>query len=999
MMRHVMKQQGIGILIMALCGVGGAGAAPIPMTPQRLDTSGVVIDYPLAYIACPRVIPAGSPQQREQPARWAEFGHPYAVTPGCDLRLRHPDGTTELLVAGGVGAIQDPAVSLDGARIYYTRFHQASASANAAGADIEVIELATRIVTRLTSQTFAAHVSLPMPYGVYNIHPCPLPDGRIIFTTNRNAYLPIPKSYPAHALQLHRMDADGQHVTGIGMMNLGSALHPTLLLDGHIMFSTLENMGARRSILWGLWRMDPDGRSWGPIWSAFFGANGVHFQTPLADGSLVVEQYYNQNQKGFGALYRIPPPPQGLPAFGPALAPPDAALPGLYGLAPERYPFQPQGLTRLTPWITPNDMPAVWSQPDDPSAPLLGKVTHPHAAPDGHLLVVWSPGPIGGSNGRITPDMGPVPIDSGVYLIRDSGVTTGPADLVEILADHMVNESWPVPVVAYTHLYGREPVIVTPQHDPVASWHLAPGSPFALVGTASLRKRESAPLAPVPPGTVTAVSSWAGQAQAWNCTNQGCDSGVFTNDDIAALRLLFFEPNATRQTRSHPRGFWHYPAYYSRAMERLRYVDLPVRDPATAPRDPDGQPDTSVLAKIPADVPFTFALIDHDGAMLTLSQTWHQARPGEARYDCGGCHAHSQAPTDFFQTVAGQPTTIPVDATGPAATIEFTADIRPILQAKCTGCHAQASPAGGLDLSQTAPHPLVQLPQDYTALVLVTKNATIQEEAIGYTMRLQSRCSPLIWLLGGARPLSCPPAAVPLASATVAHAAILSPDELRRLRAFLDTGAMVEVGAGGLRDDTPPTLVVTEPAAGSQPGPWSAVTFGLHDYQSGIDHDALAVTVHLPSGAGWPGGDLTAACVGLSESRWRCPLPAPLEAVEGAIVRVAAADTVGNRVVVQHRATVEGVVGVPPQITTHPQSVVLPRPCLGTATFTVTATGTPPLRVQWLRNGLVVPGAEGWSYTTECLDQATEPHTVSCRVGNALGEVACDTATATSTLP
>ena len=59
--------------------------------------------------------------------------------------------------------------------------------------------------------------------------------------------------------------------------------------------------------------------------------------------------------------------------------------------------------------------------------------------------------------------------------------------------------------------------------------------------------------------------------------------------------------------------------------------------------DPDGNPDTSFLAKIPADTPFTFQTLDSDGMVLNMAQTWHQVRPGEMRNDCGGCHAHSQA--------------------------------------------------------------------------------------------------------------------------------------------------------------------------------------------------------------------------------------------------------------------------------------------------------------------------------------------------------------------
>ena len=44
-----------------------------------------------------------------------------------------------------------------------------------------------------------------------------------------------------------------------------------------------------------------------------------------------------------------------------------------------------------------------------------------------------------------------------------------------------------------------------------------------------------------------------------------------------------------------------------------------------------------------------------DGLVLNMAQTWHQLRPGEIRNDCGGCHAHSQKPTDFELTAAAKP--------------------------------------------------------------------------------------------------------------------------------------------------------------------------------------------------------------------------------------------------------------------------------------------------------------------------------------------------------
>ncbi|MCH7962156.1 MAG: hypothetical protein IIC49_07450, partial [Planctomycetes bacterium] len=143
-----------------------------------------------------------------------------------------------------------------------------------------------------------------------------------------------------------------------------------------------------------------------------------------------------------------------------------------------------------------------------------------------------------------------------------------------------------------------------------------------------------------------------GNGMPLNWHNQGGDAGLYSNDEIHAVRILAMEPTTDRQRGANAgRRFW------SHAMERLRIMgEIPLRkfDGDKQPKDPDGQPDTSFLAKIPADTAFTFQTIDKDGLLLNMSQTWHQLRPGEVRHDCGGCHAHSQKPTLFKDTLAAR---------------------------------------------------------------------------------------------------------------------------------------------------------------------------------------------------------------------------------------------------------------------------------------------------------------------------------------------------------
>src|SRR5207249_3914929 len=166
--------------------------------------------------------------------------------------------------------------------------------------------------------------------------------GRLVFTSNRDGFRPA-RGYPAVALQLFVMDdrdndiGDDETPTNldkIGHLNVSGALHPVVLKDGRIMFSSLESQGVRSNILWGVWTIHPDGTNWNPLISAFdpFSApNGFHFQTQLSDGSVVVEEYYNQNNSGFGTYIKIPSPPAPRPASGARGAKPGAPLNGKGG--------------------------------------------------------------------------------------------------------------------------------------------------------------------------------------------------------------------------------------------------------------------------------------------------------------------------------------------------------------------------------------------------------------------------------------------------------------------------------------------------------------------------------------------------------------------------------------------------------------------------------------------------------------------------------------------
>jgi hypothetical protein len=810
---------------------------PIDVHIPHVSTDKTVrYDYDIVYVRAPR---AGDEVIKRF---YTDFSQPVTMEPGADLMLLHPDGREELLVRGGAGSVTDPVVSFDGRWVYFTLLHDLRGADQwnppPQGADIYKIHLASRRVIRLTNQRYSPNTGaapwapgyrLPRPGrshiepGVFNMGPCPLPGGRIAFTSNRDGFRP-PRGYPAVALQLFVMDGrdddigegeDPPNLEKIGHLNLAGALHPVVLQDGRIMFSTLESQGVRSEILWGVWTIHPDGTRWAPLVSAFNpgdAPNGFHFQTQLSDGSLVIEEYYNQNNSGFGAYIKVPPaPPAGYAAFGPAYMNDPRNRPWRYGRSPNgkprwhRMPFMPAGSLSLTPFSHGLEGPADRAVLGDNRSPAVGKFTHPSGAPDNHLLTVYSPGPV---NHQYTflPQL-----DGGIYLLKGGDVVEEPARLRLIKNDPNYNESWPRAVVPYRRIYGIDEPRALPRlaNDGMLSKHLPAGTPFGLVGTSSFYKRESYPNGVVPAGSVTAT--YAGGNDPWkgldpfcsngngtplNWHNQGADAGLYANDDIHAVRILALQPTSDRRGERAGRRF------YNHARERLRILgEIPLRKfhRGRQPIDPDGNPDTSFLARIPADTPFTFQTLDRHGMVLNMAQTWHQLRPGEVRADCGGCHAHSQRPTEFRLTAAARAdyplwdlvntTPVLVDkardqsgkrwdaadttglrllANGPL-NVEYLRDVQPILRRSCAACHTArqgAKPAGNLDLDADDERiPFGQdgevFPGTYYRLAL-DERARFGYKPVGwdswgylnasrYVRKFQSRRSLLVWKVFGRR--------------------------------------------------------------------------------------------------------------------------------------------------------------------------------------------------------------------------------------------------------
>ena len=92
-----------------------------------------------------------------------------------------------------------------------------------------------------------------------DIHPCYLPDGKIIFSSTRCEHTVLCGG-SAHLVApgLHRMDADGTHVEQLTRSPV-SEFCPVVLDDGRVMYHRWEYIDKGARVAKTIWTMNPDG--------------------------------------------------------------------------------------------------------------------------------------------------------------------------------------------------------------------------------------------------------------------------------------------------------------------------------------------------------------------------------------------------------------------------------------------------------------------------------------------------------------------------------------------------------------------------------------------------------------------------------------------------------------------------------------------------------------------------------------------------------------------
>ncbi|MEZ4336880.1 MAG: hypothetical protein R3B82_09655 [Sandaracinaceae bacterium] len=471
-------------------------------------------------------------------------------------------------------------------------------------------------------------------FGIRDLGATPLPDGRVLFVSNREAIVSfhqgtagsLPDVDSSLVMQMYSIeDHDGstpnRDLRELGFSNLHQIQHPTLMHDGRLLFTNWDDVGLRHS--YGSSTLYTSNQL-GTGMHQFLEPHNKnkrtdHFCAELSTGHVVTANYYPHSSWGHGIIHR----------YDPLDAPPFFQR-EFQGEETDRRFFSRIGVTNMTPHTTPLDMTA----PD-----LSGRYTTPSVGPNGMMLVAYSSGPVI-VNGLGADTINRPRVDSGLYYVAnaDRTVIDDPAggELVELLNDPAHNEMWPRAVVPYMDLHG---IPYPPLEPPPGAYApserdrgLVEGSPIGLVGTSSMLRHESDSLDQFNQGHGKDVGS-----DGW--VIQGAEAGAFTDDDFWGVRLLtivpdrYHEPWSATETERQgllpdSRMTTHVRGYSTHLTEAWKILgEFPARNEGT---DPTGAQDTSWLARIPANTPFLIQAIDRRGMTLYSEQTWRHVAPGGA---------------------------------------------------------------------------------------------------------------------------------------------------------------------------------------------------------------------------------------------------------------------------------------------------------------------------------------------------------------------------------
>lgn len=612
------------------------------------------------------------------------------------------------------GSVVEPNMSEDGTKVYFSYFHDADAKASQtfnpiSGADIYRIDLAplladygfdpaNLVVQRLTSRNYLgsgyqdpndwAEKAMNVPlatnpslnnWGTVFMHATEMrKEGRlkVVYASNerrlRNSNNQM-NSYGNHNFNLHMAEINANGVLSAERQfqyyTTTSALSPFRLRNG-VGFSYQASTTDARN--WHIQVLDSAGR-WYP--GVGYGTNPELFhlgsfcvdsQGADAGDYMVAARYYNQNNEGFGSLYKHDLSILGINAYDVNTS---------WGTIPRQV-----GSTKITLNVKSNDFP---SGKDPSETYYYGKMTSPRCGRADELYMAWSPT---SANSRLNDPEG----NRGIYHSKivarfdfdpfdplDSPSVSAGTGLPTVIDDtsDAYTLVYPTPVISWLERSGDAIQQSAPKAVDFTST-VTPGLPHAQVGTSALWNTDRKPF----DCWLSSVNQDPYSPNKSQNINQENDLIVNNTDgltivqdtadpcaDLDPARVLGIAINVT--SNKPDMRFSFEPGYETDGGRTEVTKLLGVYDI----RRQDG--DQSFQAVVPSHTPFEFHLIDSVyGMKLTDVRSWHSLQPRETRTDCGGCHQHdvNKVPVPFAGTHADN--NPPLDMITSTQRLDYTAD-------------------------------------------------------------------------------------------------------------------------------------------------------------------------------------------------------------------------------------------------------------------------------------------------------------------------------------
>ncbi len=171
-------------------------------------------------------------------------------------------------------------------------------------------------------------------------------------------------------------------------------------------------------------------------------------------------------------------------------------------------------------------------------------------------------------------------------------------------------------------------------------------------------------------------------------TEPGKPATIFCSNVYYGPGLKDIPPGTVKSLRifSYHYGFINSGGHESVGLESSWDIK---RILGTVPVEADG----SFSFEAPANTPIAIQPLDADGAALALMRSWMTAMPGEA-LGCIGCHESQNDTAPVIKAAAAGRAPSKIEPWfGPARPFSYPAEIQPLLNRSCIGCHKEGGSA------------------------------------------------------------------------------------------------------------------------------------------------------------------------------------------------------------------------------------------------------------------------------------------------------------------